>query len=271
MAKIICVLFALLFIGCARKPQEAIKEMDFYNMPKNYKPKYAIDYIDSMKQKESYEKSRFYYDKEGNAVAEIIFINTKDSRKQRTTKQTWKENESSIGNDEIKYTLTKKQKDIADYRIEQRRKDATFTEIEKIVLQVALEHDYNFEEAYNTQVKYRNPNIKKAVCDGYANAVIEAFENHPLVEKVEKWSSNINKHAWNVIILKDGRKIYCDATWYDGNKIDNEGYVINIPKQNPVNLTFDIEEFNSNGGAIDNATNEILKVHFAWKDAKLVN
>ena len=76
-------------------------------------------------------------------------------------------------------------------------------------------------------------------------------------------------HAWNVIILKDGRKLYCDATWYQGNSIDDEGYVVDIPAQNPVDLTFDIDEFNSLGGAINTATGKLLAVHFAWDDAKL--
>jgi len=118
-------------------------------------------------------------------------------------------------------------------------------------------------------VKYCNPNIKKAVCGGYSNAVAEAFENHPLVYKIENWSSKRGNHAWNVIILKDGRKLYCDATWYQGNSIDDEGYVVDIPAQNPVDLTFDIDEFNSLGGAINSATGKKIAVHFAWNNAKL--
>jgi len=153
--------------------------------------------------------------------------------------------------------------------MDQRRNDSTFNEIEKVVLKVALENQYDFFGAYGITVKYRNPNIKKAKCDGFSNAVSEAFKNHPLVDKVERWGSRTGNHEWNVIVLNDGRKIYCDATWYQGNRIDNEGFVVEIPDQNPVNLTFDINEFNSLGGAVNSATGRLLAVHFAWSDARL--
>jgi hypothetical protein len=117
-------------------------------------------------------------------------------------------------------------------------------------------------------VKYRVPTVKKTVCEGYADAVSQAFNNHPLVARVETWSSAIGNHAWNVIVLKDGRELYCDTTWYDGNSVDDEGYVVHVPVQDPVNLTFDKNEFNSQGGAINTATGKALAVHFGWADAK---
>jgi len=43
---------------------------------------------------------------------------------------------------------------------------------------------------------------------------------------------------------------------------------VDIPEQDPVNLTFDINEFNSLGGAVDNATGRLLAIHFAWPDAR---
>jgi len=233
-----------------------------------------------MKQKypERYVGLKFFYDEEENGIAEVLIegeeriyhegrkttiVSTSDWKPRRTMKG-WN---SYIGNREIEYSLTRKKIDEADQRMEQRRKDTVFTEIEKVVFQIAIEYKYDWEKAYGKEVKYRNPNTKRAICDGYANAVIEAFKSHPLVERVEKWTGG--KHAWNVIILKDGRKIYCDATWYQGNGIDSEGYVIETISKTPMDLTFDIEEFNSLGGAIDVSTNEILKVHFAWEDAKL--
>jgi hypothetical protein len=183
----------------------------------------------------------------------------------------WSGGDGSIGNKNIYYTQTKKNADEAQYRMEERRKDAAFNEIEKTILQIANEYDYDFYAAYGQTVKYRDPNVKKAVCDGYAGAVVRAFTNHRLVRTAEKWSSKKGNHTWNRLVLKDGRKIYCDATWYDGNKIDDNGYVVHIPAQNPVDLTFDEDEFNSLGGAIDKKTGGLLAVHFAWNDAAMTN
>jgi hypothetical protein len=264
--KIIIHSLFLLIIACSNKPTE--KSLD-ETKQKKYTPKYITEYIDSMKQYKSFEKHRFFYDENENAIVEILMINTKDERKKRTIKKTWIGGGGEIGNGEIKYTLTKKQRDEIEQRMEQRRENIIFTEIEKIILQTTAEYRYDWEKAYGIIIKYKNPNIKKGICNDYANAVLKAFENNPLIDKAEKWTSETGKHAWNVIILKDGKKLYTDATWYQGNGIDNEGYIIDIPRKNPVNLTFDLDEFNSLGGAIDGATGELLKVHFAWGDAKL--
>ncbi|MDR2730937.1 MAG: hypothetical protein LBB81_08575 [Treponema sp.] len=213
---------------------------------------------------------RFFYDREGRANLEYTVI-PKSGYKWETTKWIgfiWGNGKGSIGNNSILFKRTKKTDDEAQYRMDIRRKDLVFNKIEKVVLRIAKEYDYDFQAAYGIKVKYRKPNARKGVCDSYSDAVMSAFKRHPLVASVEKWSSNIGKHAWNVLVLKDGRKLYCDATWYDGNNIDDEGYVVDIPERNPVNLTFNIAEFNSLGGAINSSTRKLLAVHFAWKDAK---
>jgi len=142
-----------------------------------------------------------------------------------------------------------------------------FNEIEKIIFKVATDYDYDFP-SIGISARYRNPNVRRAVCEGYAIAVTDALKNHPSVSAVETWTSTVGNHAWNVIVLKDGRRLFCDATWYDGNSIDSEGYVVNIPVRDPVNLTFDINEFNSMGGAINRATGRMVQVRFAWSDAR---
>jgi hypothetical protein len=181
---------------------------------------------------------------------------------------TWSSVESSIGNNETSFIMPRKMYDEKKYRIEERRKDPVFTEIEKTVSQIADDYSYDFKKAYNMKVKYRNPNTKLGACEEYANAVVKAFNKHPLVANVEKWISKKGNHAWNVLVLKDGRRLYCDATWYDGASIDDEGYVSEISDQDPVNLTFNIKEFNSMGGATVTTTGELAAVHFSWKDAK---
>jgi len=269
--------FFLISLFACSAPQKTTEP----EKPKKYVPSYAKEFAQEMKRKypERYIGLKFYYDEEENGVAEVLIEGEEriyhEGRKTTIVsvddwkpKQTWKKVGGVIGNGEIEYTLTRKRADEADQRMEQRRRDTVFAEIEKVIFQIATEYKYDYEKAYGREVKYRNPNTKKAVCDGYASAVIEAFKNNPLVEKVEKWTGG--NHAWSVIILKDGRKIYCDATWYQRQGIDSEGYVIDAIYKTPMDLTFDVEEFNTLGGAIDESTGEILKVHFAWEDAKLI-
>jgi len=251
-----------------------------YSMPGDYIPNYAFERAEQYKNdflREHFQAAsdlqyRFFYDQSGNACLEFT-VTPKGSYTWSTpvwVGYRWGNGTGSIGLNQINYTITKKAKDEAQYRIEQRRKDPVFREIERVILQIATDYDYDYESAFGIRVKYRRSNIRKAVCEGYADAVLSAFKNHSLVTSVEKWSSTRGGHAWNVLVLKDGRKLYCDATWYDGNSIDNEGYVVNIPEQDPVNLTFDIAEFNSLGGAINTATGKLLAIHSAWGDAKIV-
>ncbi|MDR0473516.1 MAG: hypothetical protein LBH43_07600 [Treponema sp.] len=248
-------------------------------MPKNYVPQYAVeeakryktDFMHKNSKAASDLQYRFFYNDEGNACLEFT-VSAKHGYTWPAPAwvgYTWGNTNGSIGNGKIRYALTKKLSDEAQYRMDQRRKDRTFREIEKVVLHIAGEYQYDWESAYGIHVKYRNPKVKKAVCDGYSNAVTEKLVKHPLAAKVEKWASAVGNHAWNVLILKDGRRLYCDSTWYQGNSIDDEGYAVDIPVQNPVDLTFDINEFNSLGGAINTATGRLLAVHFAWVDARM--
>jgi len=238
-------LFLILLFACSA-PQKTAEKIE-PEKPKKYFPPYTIEFTKAMKEKyqERYIGRKFYYDEEENGVIEVLIegeeriyhegkktkIVSTDDWKPR---QTWGKIGGYIGNGEIEYSLTRKKADEADQRMEKRRKDTTFTEIEKIIFQIAAEYKYDYEKAYGKEVKYRNPNTKKATCNGYANAVVEAFKNHPLVEMVEKWVGG--NHAWNVIILKDGRKIYCDATWYQRQGTDNEGYVIEAIYKTPMDL-----------------------------------
>jgi hypothetical protein len=277
-------------------------------MPSGYKSRQVQAYIDSIKRTSAIASERYYYDKEGNGILELKLKNGVD-KKQVFENREYKSYMSILFNMPF-YSLTQKAIDEADYRMGQRRKDAAFAEIEKGIKEIAAEYQYDFATAFThtgtssegMEIKYRNPNIKKAVCDGYATAVVEKFKNHPLVASAEKWVSKIGKHAWNVLVLKDGRKIYADATWYQSNYIDADGYVADYPwkeTSKPTWLTFDIDEFNSDGGgkvilfdkeetkvvnatikklkvfdkAVDNMetitkAGTPLKIHFGWEDAE---
>ncbi|MDR3020107.1 MAG: hypothetical protein LBU66_04310 [Treponema sp.] len=250
-------------------------------MAANHIPEYALEEAERFKAEFLKENSqsaadlkyRFFYNNTGEACLEYTVTPKGNFRWSQPTwvGYRWGNHTGNIGNNQIRYTMTKKNYDEARLRIEERRKDPAFRDIEEVVYQIALEYDYDWAGAYGMQVKYRNPNSKRAVCDGYADATTRALANNPHVASVEKWSSRQGNHAWNVLILKDGRRLYVDATWYDGNNIDSEGYVVAIPDRNPVNLTFDINEFNSLGGAINRANNRPLSVHHGWSDAKRDN
>ena len=248
-------------------------------VPADYIPQYAID--EAQKYRENFLRQnsqaasdltyRFFYNNNGEACIEYTV--TPKGRYTWPTPTwigyTWGNTSGVIGLNQILYTRTRKMSDEADYRINARRSDPAFIEIERVVLQIATEYDYDFP-AIGIQARYRSPNVRRAVCEGYSNAVAAAFRNHQLVARVETWSSAAGNHAWNVIVLNDGRKIYCDATWYDGNSIDSSGYVVNIPVRDPVNLTFDIDEFNSLGGSVNRAAGRLLQVHFGWQDTRQI-
>jgi hypothetical protein len=241
-----------------------------YALPPNYIPRYAVDEAERYRAEFLARNAasasdltyRFFYNEDGEAYIEYT-VTPKGGYPWNTPVWIGRRWGNSRGSD---YTVTQKRLDEAAYCMEERRKDRTFSEIEKVVLQIAADYDYDYYGYDGTFVQYRDPDVKKAVCDGYANAVFYQLNSHPLVASVEKWIGG--NHAWNVINLKDGRKLYCDATWYDGNSIDDEGYVVHVPQQNPWNLTFDPDEFNTLGGVVDNATGRLFSVHFGWAHSR---
>jgi hypothetical protein len=245
--------------------------------PRGTIPKYVLDraiqirsdFLSENAESASDLRFEFYYDNKGTACLQATVTPKGGYTWEKGTWicQWWGGSDGEAAG--IKYTKTQKDMDESEIRIEQRRQDPAFAEIERIILQIATEYDYDFMGAYGISVKYRDPNVKKAYCEGYSNVVIEMFQGNQFVDHVEKYTGG--DHAWNVIALKDGRKIYADATWYDSNSIDGEGYVIHEPVRNPVNLTFDISEFNSLGGAIDKRTGRPVKVHFDFNDAQKAN
>jgi hypothetical protein len=246
--------------------------------PEGFIPKYAQDEVARFTAEFLRENaaaasglsSRFFYNKQGEACLEY----TVRPRGGYTWSKpvwigfTWSNIRGFHGEGNTDFTLTKQNQDTADYRMEERRKDSVFWEIEQEIFQIALEYDYDFYALDGRAVKYRTPHVKKAVCEGYSVAVAEALQNHARVKEAEIWVSDKGNHAWNVITLHDGRKLYCDATWYDGNSVDDEGYVVHEPVRNPVDLTFDLQEFNTMGGAVNSSSGRPIAVHFGWGDAR---
>lgn len=278
---------ALMMLGCARDAstassstasnQVAAAAAPALHMPEGHVPAYArqeaeryrADFLRKNAEAARDLSWRFFYNEKEDACLEVT-VSGKEGYTWPTPTwigMTWAEGSGQVGNGEIHFTMTRKKEDEAEWRMDQRRKEDLFREVEALVLSVAREYDYDFESAYGQRVKYR-VQTRLAVCDGYADAAQRTLAGHPQVAGVEKWASRAGNHAWNVLLLKDGRRLFCDATWYDGQGLDEEGFVETEPRRDPVCLTFDEAEFNSLGGAVDVATGRAVAVHFAWKDAR---
>jgi hypothetical protein len=249
------------------------------SVPAGFVPEYALktaeqykkDFLRQYAASASDLSYRFFYDENGNANLEYTVTPRGNYTWSQSTwtGYTWGNISGSIGLNTIRYVQTKQKADETQYRLEQRRKDAAFAAIEDVIYKIALETDYDYFGAFGMAVKYRAGVKRKAVCDGYADAVVAELRNHPLVRRVVKASSVRGNHAWNIVYLQDGRTLYCDSTWYDSNSIDSEGYVVHVPQRDGADLTFDVNEFNSLGGCDNSATGKTLQVHMAWPDVVL--
>jgi len=99
-----------------------------------------------------------------------------------------------------------------------------------------IEYDWASFSAYNGPV-IPTPGKKLAVCDGYANEVMDKVLQLSSVASVEKWTSP--GHAWNVLKLVDGRTLYFDLTWFDNEYIDSEtGEIYQTDDYHWENITF---------------------------------
>ena len=127
------------------------------------------------------------------------------------------------------------------------KKDTAFAEIIEFAKQLGKEIEYDWANfsAYKGPVK-KTPNKRYAVCDGYANEVMEKALELKSVESVEKWTSS--DHAWNVLNLTDGRALYFDLTWFDNEHINEEtGEIYETEDYGWQNITFNKHIFRFSG------------------------
>ena len=84
------------------------------------------------------------------------------------------------------------------------------------------------------------------VCSDYADLLLDRLNGAriPGVSRVVKVSGQ--NHAW-VTLAYRGRTLYLDATWFDGNSIDDNGYVVHTPYKDPREMTFDEDTFTNHG------------------------
>jgi hypothetical protein len=105
-----------------------------------------------------------------------------------------------------------------------------------------IEYDWTNFSGYQGAVPIKTPGMRYAVCAGYAAEVMNKAVLLNCVKSVEKWTGP--KHAWNVLNLVDGRRVYFDLTWFDNEHIDKEtGRIYQTDDYRWANITFNEELF----------------------------
>jgi TPR repeat protein len=128
------------------------------------------------------------------------------------------------------------------------RTDSAFIEIINLAKQICRETEYDWGNysAYKGAPVKATPNLKHAVCAGYASEVMNKALELKCVKSVQEWTSP--GHAWNVLKLVDGRTLYIDITWFDNEHINEKtGEIVQTDDYDWANITFDKELFNYSG------------------------
>jgi hypothetical protein len=124
------------------------------------------------------------------------------------------------------------------------REDSAYAEVIAFAKQLCSEIEYDWASfsGYTGSKVIPTPGLRRHVCDGYANEVMDKVLALKSVRAVQKWSSP--GHAWNVLQLVDGRTLYFDLTWFDNEHINHEtGRVYQTDDYRWENITFDRELF----------------------------
>ena len=134
---------------------------------------------------------------------------------------------------------------IAQAKLNEMRRDPSLGKVYDVLLSVAQDMDYNYPAIGIKAGFVTLPNGKeplKGVCDDYSSLLIERLiaANIAGVSNIQKVTGQ--NHAWVTLTYK-GRILYLDATWFDGNNIDENGIVDDRPYKDPREMTFDNEIF----------------------------
>ena len=139
-------------------------------------------------------------------------------------------------------------------------RDRDFRQIVDIIeREVGTKLQYDWDSFYRgTSRSYQESlRVGLGVCDVYARRVQEVLTERGYV--VERWRSSRGNHAWNQVILPNGRILYVDATWYD-NAYDNHPTNRFPDAYNPWYITYDKRFF-------EHGFNRTINMHGAWPDA----
>jgi len=117
--------------------------------------------------------------------------------------------------------------------------DPAFAEIIAFAKKLCAEIEYDWASfsAYRGARPRPTPGLRRAVCDGYANEVMEKALQLRSVRAVQRWTGP--NHAWNVLVLADGRTLYFDLTWFDNEHINSQtGEIYQTDDYKWNNITF---------------------------------
>jgi hypothetical protein len=134
-------------------PQDAESQDELYPSIPPYAleeaEQYKAEFLTENAESASDLTYRFFYDEDGGACLEYTITPQVGYIWEPLTSvgKWWSGSTGSIGNGEIHYTKTKKNADQAQARIEKRRTDPAFAELEKIALQIAADYDCDFYAA----------------------------------------------------------------------------------------------------------------------------
>jgi hypothetical protein len=126
------------------------------------------------------------------------------------------------------------------------KSDPYYKAVYDIIIDIGNKIDYNWAgfSSYHGAKPIPTPGRRLEVCEGYSNIVSQRLQILPCVSKIFKMSVP-GVHAWNELLLINGRKLYVDATWFDNDHIDeNTGKTTYKPDWNWDNLTYDVAKFN---------------------------
>ena len=142
--------------------------------------------------------------------------------------------------------------------------DRDFRQVVDIIeREVVTKLQYDWDSYYKrTNRSYQESlNAGVGICDVYAQRVKEILTERGYV--VEKWSSSRGNHAWNHVIMPNGKILYVDATWYD-NCYDNHPTNRFVDAYDPWYITYDKRVF-------EHGYNGTINMHGAWPDAVRAN
>jgi len=126
--------------------------------------------------------------------------------------------------------------------------DKRYRQIIDIAMKLCEEIEYNWSDfsGYDGAVPQLDATKRHEVCDGYSKIAKSEFINLECVDKVLICSGE--NHAWNMLVLDDGRKLYLDLTWFDNETIDSAtGRIKQLDDYDWANITFDEETFKYSG------------------------
>jgi len=134
---------------------------------------------------------------------------------------------------------------VSQAKINEMKKDPSLKKVYDILLSVAEDVDYDYNRV-GRKVTFVTPTPLLGVCDDYSDLLVQRLRAADIagVSAITKVSGQ--DHAW-ATLQYNGKLLYLDATWFDGNNIDENGRVVHTPYKDPRNMTFDNVIFTNHG------------------------